>query len=50
MEGGTVNFNGIIERFMIVLVGIGFAIGAVLFWLIPLLWQWIKPWLHLLTA
>ena len=29
---------------------IGMAIMAIIFWLIPWLWELIKPWLHLITA
>lgn len=28
----------------------GAAIFAVLFWLVPLVWEWVKPWLHAITG
>lgn len=38
------------QNFLIPFVVIGVAIGAFLFWLIPLIWSWIKPIIHAITA
>lgn len=35
---------------LIIAVGIGMAIMAILVWLIPWIWEFVKPWLHLITA
>ena len=39
-----------IVRGLILMLIVGVAIGAFLFWLLPLLWAWVKPWLHALTG
>lgn len=33
-----------------VVLAAGVAIGAFLVWVIPILWAWIKPWLHAVTG
>ncbi len=33
-----------------VLIGVGVAIGFVLFVAVPWLWQLVKPWIHALTS
>jgi hypothetical protein len=45
--------QGLAEALVVMLfiaVLIGMAIMAVLVWLIPWLWELIKPWLHMITA
>jgi hypothetical protein len=35
---------------LIIFLLIGVAIGGFLFWLLPIIWSWVKPWLHAITA
>lgn len=38
-------------RFMVVLAVFGIiGVVALIFWVIPNVWQWIKPWLHSITG
>lgn len=36
--------------FAVICVAIGLVIGALVFWLIPLLWNWLVPMIHAATA
>lgn len=42
--------NGVFTAMLVLAAVVGAAILAVLFWLAPLVWGWVKPWLHALTA
>lgn len=44
------SFYGLFLGFGLICAGIGAAIFAVLFWLIPWLWTLVKPWLHAVTG
>ena len=39
-------FDGVIPF----LIGVGVAVGFVLFVVLPWLWQFVKPWIHAMTA
>jgi hypothetical protein len=41
--------DAIVGGFIVMLL-VGIAIGAFLFWLLPLLWTWVKPWIHAITG
>lgn len=36
--------------FAVTCMAIGAAITGIVFWAIPLLWETVKPWLHMVTA
>lgn len=42
--------NGIFTGMIVFFTVVGFVIGGLVFWLLPLLWEWIKPLLHAVTA
>ncbi len=44
------SFDGLIGCFATACALVGAAIFAVAFWLLALLWELIKPWLHMVTA
>lgn len=44
------SLEGAFTFMLFLAAAVGAAIFAVLFWLVPLIWEWIKPWLHALTA
>lgn len=44
------NFEGMFTAILIIAALAGAAIMAVIFWLVPWLWELIKPWLHMVTA
>ena len=48
MYGG--DLSGMFLMFGLMCAAIGAAIFGILFWLVPLLWEWIKPWLHAITS
>jgi hypothetical protein len=41
--------DAVVAAFFVCLAA-GVAVGLLLAWLIPLLWAWVKPWLHALTG
>lgn len=46
-------FEGLGEAivgFFFVCVAFAFCAGAFFFWLAPIVWSWVKPWIHALTA
>jgi len=43
-------FENAFLAMVVIAVLIGMAIMAVFVWLIPWLWELIKPWLHMITA
>jgi len=46
-------YDGIGNAFafgLVLAVAAGAALMAILFWLIPWLWELVKPWLHMVTA
>lgn len=44
------NFDGLFTGLIVICLLAGVAIGAFLFWLLPLLWAWVKPWIHAVTG
>ena len=47
------NFEGIWEgmvAFFLVCIVLAMAAGAILMWALPMLWAWIKPIIHAVTA
>ena len=43
-------FDNLFLMFAIACIVIGVAIGALVFWLIPIFWNWIVPIIHAATA
>ena len=43
-------YGNIFEGIVIAMIAVGVAIGFVLFVVVPWLWQFVKPWIHMLTA
>jgi hypothetical protein len=43
-------FEGVITALILGCIGIGIAIGAIVFWLLPIFWHWFVPILHTWTA
>lgn len=44
------SLDGMFVAFGVICALIGGAIFAVAYWLVPWLWELIKPWLHMVTA
>ncbi|QXF03595.1 MULTISPECIES: hypothetical protein [Xanthomonas] len=44
------SLDGMFIGFAIMCALVGATIFALLFWLVPWLWELIKPWLHMVTA
>jgi hypothetical protein len=42
--------NGLFTAMLVLGAVVGAAIFAILFWLVPLIWEWVKPWLHAMTT
>lgn len=38
-----------LKVFAVILVVVSFTVGAVLMWAIPVVWEWLRPWLHEVT-
>ena len=43
-------YGNIFEGLVTAMIALGIAIGFVLFIVVPWLWQFVKPWIHMLTA
>lgn len=39
-----------LKGFFIFAVVVGAAVGALVFWLVPIIWAWVKPIVHAVTA
>lgn len=48
MYGGSL--NGMFVGFAVVVAVIAVAATLLAVWLLPMLWEWIKPWLHAITG
>lgn len=42
--------TGELLGFLAIVAGFFMAIGALLMWLVPKVWDWVKPWLHAVTG
>ena len=46
-QKGFINLDGFFTAVLILSI---FGIFSLFFWIIPSIWQWLKPWLHLITG
>lgn len=49
-QRGYINLDGFFGVMAVLSVFGIFGIIAMIFWGIPAVWSWIKPWLHMVTA
>jgi hypothetical protein len=44
------SLDGMFAGLIIMAALAGAAVLGLLMWLVPMAWEWIKPWLHMVTA
>ena len=49
-QNGFISFDGFFTAVLILSIFGIVGIFSLFFWIIPSIWQWLKPWLHLITG